>query len=166
MGFKPVLVEKTGRLIFSLSNIRDFNLKLKTLWLHHRQHTHTESHKQIQDMVLSFLFYFHHSFTLMLSSFFCFLSFAAFLFFITLFFIVSHSSSLSFVFSHIGPLLSPPSGSLAYISVIYFYKCQTEFLPSIQREEEMKRKVGKWQQISWLAKVPNSRAADRYRSVD
>lgn len=42
-----------------------------------------------------------------------------------------------------------PQASCVYISVIYFDKCQTAFLPSIQREKKMKDgQMGEWQQKS------------------
>lgn len=64
------------------------------------------------------------------------------------------------------PLL--PQGSCDYISVIYFYKCQTAILPSIQRRTDERKggEMGKWQQKSGVVKR-NEMAAKkrRYESI-
>lgn len=116
--------------------------------------TPTDSHKHIQDMggdVFSVFFHFYSVFiTLSLSC--SLLTFALCLFLpycfshlsVALFFILflTQATSLSSSLTS-GRFRLLPQASCVYISVIYFYKCQTALLPSIQRDE-MKRKAGKW----------------------
>lgn len=126
---KPFLWKWQEGSFFSLSNIRHFNLKLKTLWLHHCQHTQTHtlipanSFKTWVDTCLRFFLLlfssFFHSHALLIFSTFC--LFAALLFF-TLF----PSLSSLFCFSLKLPrfcllsLSSPPSGSLClYFSHLF-----------------------------------------------
>ena len=127
---------------------------------HARAHTHTfrfvhtytqvarhQSGPVVMSFHLSFIFIlqFHHSLASCalspLASILPSLSFPALLFFIispSLRYSVSHSSSLLFFLSlslSYQPTLtrsvSLPQASCVYISVVYFYKCQTVFLPSV-----------------------------------
>lgn len=142
---------------FASVNSRHFNLKLKTLWLHHCQH--------FQDMGG---YVFHFSFICILFSSFWH-SHALSSFFLLLPYCFSSSLSSLFCFSlSLPPFPSLASGrfcllpqaSCVFISVIYFYKCQTAFLPSIQRKKKDEKKGGKngeWQQKSGVVKKSKMR---------
>lgn len=125
------------------------------------QHTHRGvGRHQSGPVVMSFhLFHFHSS----VSSFSCLLlpcpalilsslSFSALLFFITsplLSFSVFHSNSLLLFLSlslsyqpFFARAVSLPQASCVYISVVYFYKCQTVFLPSVYWSTESQEDEG------------------------
>ncbi len=69
-----------------------------------------------------------------------------------LFLFQAHCFSFSLPLSYINPLsltrsVSLPQASCVYISVVYFYKCQTVFLPSVywstEREGDREREAGR-----------------------